>query len=793
MSESESAAQAEPLKNGGARTTLPLADVSASFDLDDLVAELDDGLASSAALNAATAAEAGVPVVALVPEGKQPTHAQGLGSRSQPFSRAEQVLDHEIEVQRTMGQRPNWGLLCGRGLAVLDLDGPEGRAWLDELAARHAEVSVWARSTLRVTTGRTDGGVHLYAAVPEGVDLLTASGAVAPHVDVRGAGFYVVGPGCRHASGAFYRITTDLGYHLAAAKKDTGAVRDLFPIVDDDEGVTMLSALTVPEVLLDLMRRPEDIRQGQRDRRHDSGASATVDLSLPEARTTVPSAYVEKAVEGVLADLRDLGNLGEGQRNERGHGWDMGAFVAAVRLVELSNADPEGHPLDDVRKQFLAACPQSRQFGSRQAEHKWASAFQHVGDRPADIKRVGTEGVEIVTTTAEPSVEVEIVPETVDVAEGDPVDISVDELARWRPVDLDTIITGLESGTITRERPTLGRLSMAREDGTALFYKGRINGLAGDSGSGKSWTALTVVAQELAAEHHVMYLDLEDSAVGIVGRLLEAGVPGASIRSHLDYISPSGRLTPAWEEFSARLTEVAPSLVVIDSVGESLSDHGGDPNADKDATRWFAEVPKRIAEHPTGPCVLILDHITKAAAIGGTGDGYAAGSYRKKAAITGVQVIQKVKKPFARGISGEARLKVVKDRLGNWVAGSEVAALMVSATGAAEGVTVGLDLVEVTEGGADSNAGGQTGGFRPTRVMEAVARYLASAHGEDERTGREVRKNVRGANETVGTALAALVDEGYVEKASGPRRRETFTLVRPFAVSTDEGPEKGVD
>ncbi|WP_453984283.1 bifunctional DNA primase/polymerase [Brevibacterium casei] len=398
--------------------TLPRAENSASFiTLDDLVGELDESLTSSAALNAATAVEAGVPVVALVPSGKQPTHALGLGSRSQPFSRAEQVLDYEVEVLRTMGQRPNWGLLCGRGLAVLDFDGPEGRAWLDELAARHAEVSVWARSTLKVTTGRPDGGVHLYGAVPEGVDLLTASGAVAPHVDVRGAGFYVVGPGCRHVSGAFYRITTDLGYHRAAAEKDAGAVRDLFPVVED-EGVTMLSALTVPEVLLDLMSRPEDTSQGQRYGRHTLSAT-TADL---RPGTTVPSAYVGRAVEGVLAELHELGKLGKDQRNDRGHGWDTGAFAAAVRLVELSNADPEGHPLDDMREQYLATCPQDRWFGSRQVEHKWASAIERVGERPAEITGTGTEEIESVTTTAE----AEIVPEAAEATAREPVNCSAE-------------------------------------------------------------------------------------------------------------------------------------------------------------------------------------------------------------------------------------------------------------------------------------------------------------------------------------------------------------------------------
>lgn len=74
-------------------------------------------------------------------------------------------------------------------------------------------------------------------------------------------------------------------------------------------------------------------------------------------------------------------------------------------------------------------------------------------------------------------------------------------------------MAGLLAGTITRHAPTIGR----RDDGAALFYQEKVNGVAGASGSGKTGTALYAAAQELAAGEAVVYVDLEDDAAGVVG------------------------------------------------------------------------------------------------------------------------------------------------------------------------------------------------------------------------------------------------------------------------------------
>jgi Protein of unknown function (DUF3631)/Bifunctional DNA primase/polymerase, N-terminal len=94
-------------------------------------------------------------------------------------------------------QRPsaNIGVSCGAsGLLVVDLDGDDAvRAWAD-LAAHHGG----HRKTLVARTGK---GYHLYFA-GQG---RSSAGRIAPKVDTRSGGGYVIAPPSVHGSGARYR------------------------------------------------------------------------------------------------------------------------------------------------------------------------------------------------------------------------------------------------------------------------------------------------------------------------------------------------------------------------------------------------------------------------------------------------------------------------------------------------------------------------------------------------------------------------------------------------------------
>ena len=87
------------------------------------------------------------------------------------------------------------------GLFVVDVDGPAGDLALRALELRHGPLP----ATLTATSGRVDGGRHLYFRHPgAGRHVTTRRDAIGPSVDVRGDGGYVVIPPSTHASGRSY-------------------------------------------------------------------------------------------------------------------------------------------------------------------------------------------------------------------------------------------------------------------------------------------------------------------------------------------------------------------------------------------------------------------------------------------------------------------------------------------------------------------------------------------------------------------------------------------------------------
>lgn len=335
--------------------------------------------------------------------------------------------------------------------------------------------------------------------------------------------------------------------------------------------------------------------------------------------------------------------------------------------------------------------------------------------------------------------------------------------ASWAPVDLDGIIDALQAGTLTRPEPTVGRL----EGGGALFYPGRVNGLAGESGGGKTWAALACVGQELSAGNGVVYIDLEDDAAGIVSRLLDLDVDAAAIRTRFAYLHPDERLdSVSREQVELLLDSLAPSLVVIDSTGEALALDGAKPNADEEVAGWFRRLPRPIADR--GPAVVILDHVTKA-----DGEGlWPIGSQRKRAAITGAQYMQRVVKPFSRDTAGLAKLVCAKDRSGNYRAGQHVADLRVTPAG--DGVA--LALVAAVERDTSQP-------FRPTALMERVSKALEVT--TEPLSFRGIDRAVQGKADGKRQALAVLVAEGYVSVKPGPRGSNLHRSVREYRQDAD--------
>jgi hypothetical protein len=225
------------------------------------------------------------------------------------------------------------------------------------------------------------------------------------------------------------------------------------------------------------------------------------------------------------------------------------------------------------------------------------------------------------------------------------------ERTSWWPRDLDGVI----QGHVTEPDPT----HLARGDGPAMFYSGRVNGLIGESESGKTWVALHATSQELAQGKPVIYLDFEDSAPGIVTRLRKLGCTDKHL-SHLTYIAPDESLSvPAKQDLGEALAQAHASLVIVDGFNAAMTLMGLDINSNNDATQFAQVLLKPIAA--TGACVVYVDHVPKSREARGKGG---IGAQAKRAMTTGCALTVTVTEPFGEGQAGRLHLTVDKDRPG---------------------------------------------------------------------------------------------------------------------------------
>lgn len=335
----------------------------------------------------------------------------------------------------------------------------------------------------------------------------------------------------------------------------------------------------------------------------------------------------------------------------------------------------------------------------------------------------------------------------------------------WRPVDLTAIVTG---GQVDPP-PNL----LTREDGNCLLYAGKIHTLSGESESLKTWLALLAVAEVITAAGHALFIDYEDSATGIVNRLLALGCAPAAVLDHFSYVRPCEPYGPVGREILATALRCAPLVVVIDGVTEAMASHGLDPLSNADVAKFDAWIPKPMAE--AGAAVAMIDHVTKSRETRGR---YAIGAQHKLAAITGAAYTVELIKPFGHGLHGMAKILVAKDRLGR---------VREHSPGSVAGV---LHLESQLDGSAlarieaprQPRAEEPGGGFRPTVLMERVSQTI---EGQPGLSGRTVVDLTKGKATGKRTALELLVAEGFVMvKREGSTHRHYSA--RPYRNEEEE-------
>lgn len=333
-----------------------------------------------------------------------------------------------------------------------------------------------------------------------------------------------------------------------------------------------------------------------------------------------------------------------------------------------------------------------------------------------------------------------------------------DWLLSFQPVDLAPIIAGTS-------QPPVPTMFERQGDGVRSFliYPGTLNGLHGESGIGKSWCAIHLMAERMQLGENVMLIDLEDTGATIVNRLRLLGVPDDVIGEQLDYLQPDAPFgLTAVDMLCDRISERDTTLVVVDSLGEAFGLDGVNEDRDNEVGGFIHHVLRPMSRAGVGPAVVVIDHVPKA----GGRHLQPSGSKRKRASFGGASYLVEAVTPFVKGRDGRLRLTCAKDRHGNYGMGEHVA---------------WLDMTYL----ADRSL--------TLELIAAPPEHLAATDNLDELIGRRIRKVLaaEGAPRSKSALLAALRKSGL--KASHATLRGTIDLmIERGELNSDPGPRNAL-
>jgi hypothetical protein len=334
----------------------------------------------------------------------------------------------------------------------------------------------------------------------------------------------------------------------------------------------------------------------------------------------------------------------------------------------------------------------------------------------------------------------------------------------WRGQDLSAFVNGSYKPAL----PTVG----ARADGIGVLYPGRMSTVAAESEAGKTWLACILTLQELVRGNHVVYVDFEDEAAGVVGRLLPMGATIDDLLERFHYIRPEEPLSVTDLADLREVLNLGPTLAVVDGVTEGMSLHGLNINDNKDVAVFGRKVLRPLQD--AGPAVFTLDHVVKSADSRGR---YALGGVHKLNGLNGVMYLLESVKPFGIGIKGRSRLRIAKDRPGQlrrealpnegglyWFAD-----LVVDATdpNLIEAVLYApIEQAAIEEATAEQEAASKAEAEIADRQSKVMAVLRSS---KEPLSGRSVAELVEGRASVTRRALTRLVHEGRVNTVPGPK------------------------
>ncbi len=202
---------------------------------------------------------------------------------------------------------------------------------------------------------------------------------------------------------------------------------------------------------------------------------------------------------------------------------------------------------------------------------------------------------------------------------------------------------------------------LVRTDGIGLIYEGRLNVLFGMAESGKTWLALLACIQEIRKGNNVVFYDFEDYRDSARERMVAIGATDEEL-DRFFYARVEGPMgEDIWKhEVSKQIEELAPTLVVIDSLDELMAIHGRNPDKSQDVREVRQQTVDRIKG--LGPAVIVIDHV------GHKDKSRQTGSQAKVSQLDGASILVDMgdKNKFGRGSApGKAELRIRKDRPGH--------------------------------------------------------------------------------------------------------------------------------
>ena len=329
-----------------------------------------------------------------------------------------------------------------------------------------------------------------------------------------------------------------------------------------------------------------------------------------------------------------------------------------------------------------------------------------------------------------------------------------DQLSTWQDSTLGDVMHHSED-----QQPSY----LIRDDGQPLFYPGHVNGLIGESESGKGWVSLLAAGQAISGGQTCLLLDFEDSQQAIYARMLALGYSNDQL-NRFRYAHPdeplTGQARTDYDSIRARRF----GLIIVDGVNAAMTVLGLDINSNTDATLFATRILRPLAA--SGACVITVDHIPKDPDSRGKGG---IGAQAKRAMIDGCALLATVMQPFGKGTSGTVQLTLDKDRHGT-VRGI-----------AADGRVVGTAHIESVADQVRVHIQPPTTGaqpdWQPTRIMAEIAKTLNDM---GPLPFRQIKELITAKDDTIRAALSALVAAGYVRPQPGPRRAIINHLIRPY-------------